>query len=149
MSQTWDIFLEKLKDFRSPDFSGFKDQVDKTCGYWAMRHRRAERTSETTRVATKKGRGWEIKQVKRHQATNFLFETGQLTEKMVFFLRQFWTQRTQHNLGIQPLLIHPERFSTLTCLYLLLCKDTACIGHKGCSKKSTFTNSQISQSYGS
>ena len=35
MSQTWDIFVQKLTDFRSPNFTTFKDQVDKSCGYWA------------------------------------------------------------------------------------------------------------------
>lgn len=33
MSQTWDIFVQKLTDFRSPNFTTFKDQVDKSCGY--------------------------------------------------------------------------------------------------------------------
>lgn len=33
MHQTWEIFLQKLSDFTSPSFGGFKDQVDKSCGY--------------------------------------------------------------------------------------------------------------------
>eukprot|EP00438_Fugacium_kawagutii_P023703 Skav227686 [mRNA] locus=scaffold2108:167381:168196:- [translate_table: standard] len=33
MKQTWDIFMQKLRDFRSSSFQGFTDQVDKSRGY--------------------------------------------------------------------------------------------------------------------
>ena len=33
MQLTWDIFLERLRDFESPGFKGFEQTVDKSKGY--------------------------------------------------------------------------------------------------------------------